>query len=89
MFKPTPIMEGALARRLRALPSLRQQGLVVSLGTGGGVILSTIQGDIGAWRWTGCEFVFAYNDEVRGRYVAQTLAGAAAYSMIVLDDYED
>ncbi len=79
MLQPTPIMEGALLRKLRGRSDLRRMGVEITPDANGG--LRVMQGAtlIGVWRWTGETFVFATsrgNDE----FAAPTILGALTYT---------
>lgn len=80
MLRPTPIMEGALARRLRGLPSLSAREIQLSFGEAGGIELKEGDDVIGVWRWTGQSFAFSKTESGPVKFEARTLLGAACYT---------
>ena len=79
-FQPASIMEGALARRLRARPAIMKRGLSVSLGKTGGVIVARGQEIVGVWCWTGDFFRFSQSIDGPVEFEANTLMCASFYT---------
>jgi hypothetical protein len=83
-MKPIPIMEAALARRMRSRVDLRTLGIEVDRRNSGGVELSLAGTRLGTWHWRAKEFVF--EPEGGGRQIsAHTLLGAVALTASILN----
>ena len=83
-MKPIPIMEAALARRLRSRVDLRTLGIEIDRRNLGGVGLSIAGTLLGTWQWRAKEFVF--EPEGGGRHVkAHTILGAVALTASMMN----
>lgn len=86
MMKPIDIMEGALARKLRARPALKKRGLLIEMPVDGVVIRHQDGKVLGIWRWNGSAFCFFGPDDTTAQFEARTLMAASFYtSRIFLD----
>lgn len=85
MLKPIPIMEGALARKLRGRRDLKERGISVQRDAKSGVLLIRNGQVLGAWRWTGEVFKLATAPNEPAAFEAGTLMGAAAYTDIFVE----
>ncbi len=84
--RPLPIMEAALARRLRTLASGRNLPLVVTRQPNGGLQVLLRGRALGVWRWALDRFSFVPADAGRAGFRAMTLMGAATYTLSLVDD---
>ncbi|MEQ1614337.1 MAG: hypothetical protein ABL904_16435 [Hyphomicrobiaceae bacterium] len=83
-MKPIPIMEAALARRLKSRGDLRLLGITVERHQSGGVELASAGRRLGTWHWRAKEFVF--EPEGGGRHItAHTILGAVALTASLLN----
>ena len=87
IMQPTPIMEAALAKRLRSRADLRERGASITLLPGGGVGVSVDGRQLGSWRWTGGQFTFEGQSQDAAA-TAQTIMGATAFTAGMIDELD-